>query len=144
MSVSSSRVCESAAAGIGAGLRRCARDASIRSLRRAVPLLACAVIGACAVPGVARGSSDGDETTGRMLYTAQCSGCHRAQIHWRDKKVARDWPTLVKEVRRWQHNSGLAWTDDEILAVARYLNATWYRFPAADSKELAREDGVRR
>ena len=134
----------SAEAGIGAGRRRFAQDASIRSLRRAVLLFACAVNGVCAVPAVAQGSSDGDATTGRMLYTAQCSGCHRAQIHWRDKKVARDWPTLVQEVRRWQRNSGLAWTDDEILAVARYLNATWYRFPAADSKELAREDGVRR
>lgn len=79
----------------------------------------------------------GDETTGRMLYTAQCNGCHRAQIHWRDKRIARDWVTLVQEVRRWQQNSGLAWSEDEILAVARYLNATWYRFPAVPGRELA-------
>lgn len=106
-------------------------------------LLACAIAESVAAQGLAQEPSDGDETTGRMLYTAQCSGCHRAQIHWRDKKVARDWPTLVQEVRRWQRNSGLAWTDDEILAVARYLNATWYRFPAADSKELAWRKGAR-
>jgi mono/diheme cytochrome c family protein len=79
----------------------------------------------------------GDETTGRALYNAQCNGCHRTQIHWRDKKIVEDWPSLLREVRRWQQNSGLAWSDDEVLAVARYLNATWYRFPATGGKELA-------
>ena len=79
----------------------------------------------------------GDETTGRALYNAQCNGCHRAQIHWRDKKIVQDWPSLLREVRRWQQNSGLVWSDDEILAVARHLNATWYRFPAEAGKELA-------
>jgi hypothetical protein len=44
----------------------------------------------------------------------------------------------VREVRRWQQNSGLAWSDDEVLAVARYLNATWYRFPADAGKDLAK------
>jgi mono/diheme cytochrome c family protein len=79
----------------------------------------------------------GDETTGRALYNAQCNGCHRAQIHWRDKKIVQDWPSLLHEVRRWQQNSGLVWSDDEILAVARHLNATWYHFPAGAGKELA-------
>ena len=83
-------------------------------------------------------SAGSDETTGRILYDAQCNGCHLKEMHWRDRKVARDWPSLVQEVRRWQRNSGLAWSDDEVLAVARYLNATWYRFPADAGKELAK------
>lgn len=101
-------------------------------------LLACAVSGGVQAQGAAPAPSGGDETTGRMLYTAQCSGCHRAQMHWRDRKIARDWATLVREVRRWQQNSGLAWSDEEVLAVARYLNATWYHFPSVAGKELAR------
>jgi mono/diheme cytochrome c family protein len=92
-----------------------------------------------AVGGVlAQGApAGGDETTGRALYNAQCNGCHRTQIHWRDKKIVEDWPSLLREVRRWQQNSGLVWSDDEVLAVARYLNATWYHFPAEAGKELA-------
>lgn len=85
-----------------------------------------------------------DETTGRMLYVAQCHGCHLAQIHWRDRRIARDWAGLVAEVRRWQQIAGLGWTDDEILAVARYLNATIYRFPAAEGRELAARELPRR
>ena len=98
-------------------------------------LLMAIAAGALAQPPAAAG---GDETTGRILYDAQCNGCHLKEIHWRDRKVARDWPSLVREVRRWQRNSGLAWSDDEVLAVARYLNATWYRFPADAGKELAK------
>jgi mono/diheme cytochrome c family protein len=79
----------------------------------------------------------GDETTGRMLYVAHCHGCHQTQIHWRDHKIAHDWPGLVREVRRWQRNAGIAWSDEEILAVGHYLNATFYRFPVVDAKELA-------
>lgn len=78
-----------------------------------------------------------DETTGRLLYIAQCHGCHEREIHWRDRRIVRDWAGLVGEVRRWQRNSGLAWSDDEILAVARYLNTAYYRFPVGGGSELA-------
>ncbi len=107
--------------------------------RLVVLLLAFAVSGSVQAQGAAPSPSPsgGDETTGRMLYTAQCSGCHLAQMHWRDRKIAVDWATLVREVRRWQQNSGLAWGEDEVLAVARYLNATWYHFPSVAGKELA-------
>ncbi len=106
-------------------------------MRRLVPIcllsMLFAAAGACA-----QAPSGGDGTTGRILYDAQCNGCHLKEIHWRDRKVARDWSSLVREVRRWQQNSGLAWSDDEVLAVARYLNATWYRFPADAGKDLAK------
>lgn len=72
-----------------------------------------------------------------MLYDAHCNACHLKEVHWRDRRVVRDWPDLLREVRRWQRNSGLAWSDDEVLAVAHYLNATWYRFPATGSREIA-------
>jgi mono/diheme cytochrome c family protein len=105
--------------------------------RRVALLLAVTVSGSVQAQGAAPSPSGGDETTGRMLYTAQCSGCHLAQMHWRDRKIAVDWTTLVREVRRWQQNSGLAWGEDEILAVARHLNVTWYHFPSVAGKELA-------
>ena len=102
---------------------------------RALAVLAAFLVGAGAQAQGA--SAGGDETTGRALYNAQCNGCHRTQIHWRDRKIVEDWPSLLREVRRWQQNSGLAWSDDEVLAVARHLNATWYHFPAETGRELA-------
>ena len=61
-------------------------------------------------------------------------------MHWRDKRQATDWESLQRQVRRWQANAGLRWTDDDITAVARYLNETIYRYPqTSDRAGLAPE-----
>lgn len=73
-----------------------------------------------------------DATRGELLYSTHCIACHRAEVHWRDKKLTKDWKSLRAEVRRWEKLSGLAWSDDDVTAVARYLNALYYRYPAPD------------
>ena len=71
-----------------------------------------------------------DATPGELLYSTYCIGCHTEQAHWRDKKLATDWTSLVAETRRWQTNSGLNWSQDDIESVARYLNRLHYHYPA--------------
>ena len=66
---------------------------------------------------------------GELLYTTYCIGCHTAQVHWRDRKLVTSWPGLKAEVRRWQKTAGLSLDDDDIDAVAVYLNALYYHFP---------------
>jgi mono/diheme cytochrome c family protein len=66
---------------------------------------------------------------GALLYETHCIACHDTHIHWRDRTLATDWASLSTQVRRWQANAGLNWTDDEINDVVRYLNAAIYRFP---------------
>ncbi|MGE5169276.1 MAG: c-type cytochrome [Rudaea sp.] len=66
---------------------------------------------------------------GALLYETYCVTCHTTQIHWRDRKLARDYASLARQVMRWQANVGLQWTAEEIDEVARYLNATIYHFP---------------
>ena len=73
-----------------------------------------------------------DPTRGELLYTTNCIACHNAQVHWRDKKLVTDWTSLQSEVRRWQKFSGLGWSDDDIMKVARYLNALYYHYPTPD------------
>ncbi|MDD5249111.1 MAG: hypothetical protein PHY45_09005 [Rhodocyclaceae bacterium] len=65
---------------------------------------------------------------GELLYSTYCSGCHTEQVHWRDRKVATDWPGLVAEVGRWQANAGLDWNRDDVEAVAHYLNDLYYHY----------------
>ena len=67
---------------------------------------------------------------GALLYENHCVACHTAQIHWRDKRTAQDWESLRRLVRQWQGEARLAWSDDDIDSVARYLNETIYRFAA--------------
>lgn len=88
-------------------------------------LFAAGIVGAVAVvaqpaPGSARGE---------LLYATHCDGCHTTQVHWRDQRLANDWTSLRLQVLRWQSNTGLAWSEDDIVAVTRYLNDRYYRFP---------------
>jgi mono/diheme cytochrome c family protein len=74
---------------------------------------------------------------GALLYQTHCIGCHGTQIHWRDDRLAKDWTSLAAQVRRWQTNTGLHWSDEQIDAVARHLNDTIYHFPDHASRQAA-------
>jgi mono/diheme cytochrome c family protein len=88
---------------------------------------------ACVAMPVAAQSAD--PARGALLYETHCVACHDKQVHWRDKKLVSDWPSLVAEVRRWQANVGLRWPDATIEEVARYLNRAFYRFPDQARKQ---------
>ena len=75
------------------------------------------------------GLASAEAGRGELLYSTYCDACHTQRVHWRDKKVAKDWTSLVAEVRRWQAASKLGWSGDEVEAVARYLNVVYYRYP---------------
>jgi mono/diheme cytochrome c family protein len=78
-------------------------------------------------------------TRGELLYTTHCIECHTTQMHWRDGREARDWDSLKAQVRRWQSNAGLGWTEADIVEVARHLNDTIYHYPQpSDRLGLAR------
>ena len=66
---------------------------------------------------------------GELLYNTHCIACHTKEMHWRERKLATDWASLEREVRRWAANAGLAWGNEDVVEVARYLNAMYYRFP---------------
>jgi|APLow6443716910_1056828.scaffolds.fasta_scaffold379133_2 mono/diheme cytochrome c family protein len=69
---------------------------------------------------------------GELLYSTSCIGCHSTQVHWRNKRLATDWTHLLSEVRHWEGFSQLAWTDDDVVEVAKYLNAMHYHYAASD------------
>jgi hypothetical protein len=73
------------------------------------------------------------DSRGELLYSTHCVSCHTTQVHWRDTKLATDWPSLRAQVRRWESNIGMNWSDGDIVAVASYLNHHYYRFPAPET-----------
>lgn len=82
---------------------------------------------------------------GEMLYQNHCIACHTTQVHWRDQRLAKDWPSLRAQVRRWERNTGLTWNEDDVEAVSRYLNALYYQFPEpAVEKSISRLMGGHR
>lgn len=70
-----------------------------------------------------------DPARGELLYSTHCIACHSDKVHWRDKKLAKDFKSLRVEVRRWQKTAALGWSDDDISAVALYLNTLHYHYP---------------
>jgi mono/diheme cytochrome c family protein len=74
------------------------------------------------------------QTRGELLYSTHCVACHTTQIHWRNDKRAYDWDSLKFQVRRWQGNAGLAWSEADIAEVSRYLNETIYGYPPVNDR----------
>jgi mono/diheme cytochrome c family protein len=70
-----------------------------------------------------------DPQRGELLYSTHCIACHTTEIHWRDKKLTKDFKSLSAEVNRWQKLGGLGWGTEDISAVARYLNRLHYHYP---------------
>ncbi len=93
------------------------------------PFLLLAVLLQAAPPLSAQSPSISAPSRGELLYTTHCIACHTTQVHWRDRRLVTDFASLVAQVGRWQKNSGLDWSSEEILDVVRYLNTTIYRFP---------------
>ncbi|WBY01664.1 cytochrome c [Ramlibacter tataouinensis] len=110
--------------GIAASARR--RVARQVLTRRALALLLAALP---AFPGSAAHAQALPATRGALLYENHCGACHSEQMHWRAKRLARDWNSLREQVRHWQGEARLGWSEEDIDAVARHLNDTIYRFP---------------
>lgn len=68
---------------------------------------------------------------GQLLYDTHCLACHSEKLHWRDGRLVKDWPTLKHQVQRFQEVAHLGWSDDDVQAVAEYLNRSIYRLPQA-------------
>ncbi|MBU1361639.1 MAG: cytochrome C [Gammaproteobacteria bacterium] len=84
------------------------------------------------------------QSRGELLYTTHCIACHSTAVHWREKKLATDWPSLEAQVRRWQSTASLGWSDADVIEVTRHLNETFYGFPPAQgpARVVAKPGGL--
>jgi hypothetical protein len=87
-------------------------------------------------PAAAQQQPGASPSRGELLYGTHCIACHTTEVHWRQQKLATDRASLEAQVRRWAANAGLAWSDEDIADVARFLNATQYRFEAPSGAVL--------
>lgn len=69
-----------------------------------------------------------DSVRGELLYKTHCIACHTTEVHWRDRRVAKDWQSLLSEVRLWQKTANLDWREKDIIDVTQYLNTEHYHF----------------
>jgi mono/diheme cytochrome c family protein len=79
-----------------------------------------------------RGALPADLDRGRMLHETHCRACHDSVAYKRDKKIAATYAEVRGQVVRWQTNTSLRWTDEDIDNVAAYLAKTYYKIPCPD------------
>jgi hypothetical protein len=65
---------------------------------------------------------------GKQLVEKNCTSCHDDSVYTRKDRRVTTLEGLKKQVKRCELNLGLKWFDDEVNAVADYLNDTYYRF----------------
>jgi mono/diheme cytochrome c family protein len=92
----------------------------------AVRSLAVCLLAVLALSGVPASA----QSRGELLYTTHCVACHTTQVHWRDRRLAKDWNSLQAQVANWQAAASLNWSEDDIAAVTQHLNERFYGFKA--------------
>lgn len=91
----------------------------------------------CIMPSYVFAQQLPNESRGELLYAVQCNACHTTEVHWREQKLATDWNSLKVQIRRWQTNMNLGWSDEDIIDVAYFLNSHYYQFLNTEPKSVS-------
>jgi mono/diheme cytochrome c family protein len=80
--------------------------------------------------GLASGNAvSADLERGQALHETHCRMCHDSVAYKRDKKIAATYDDVRAQVVRWETNSSLHWSEEDIDNVAAYLAKTYYKLP---------------
>lgn len=62
------------------------------------------------------------------LYQFNCTSCHGAEVYTRTDRKVTSPDALERQVRRCETALSLKWFDDDIVAMANYLDTHYYKF----------------
>ena len=62
------------------------------------------------------------------LLQEKCSSCHGTEVYTRPNHKMTSLPQLTKQVRRCTQAAGASWFDEDITAVANFLDKSYYKF----------------
>jgi mono/diheme cytochrome c family protein len=69
-----------------------------------------------------------DLARGKALHDSVCLRCHQPDTYTRAKRIVHSKAELAEQVNRCQTGAGVDWNAAQIVDVAAYLNATYYKF----------------
>jgi hypothetical protein len=67
-----------------------------------------------------------DVERGKLLHENHCRMCHDSIAYKRTGKIAHTYAEVKAQVTRWQTNTGLRWSAEDIENVTAYVAATYY------------------
>ena len=65
---------------------------------------------------------------GKAIYSKNCMGCHGTEVFTRPDRKVKNMSDLHNRVRQCSYAIEAKWFDEEITAVAEYLNKDFYKF----------------
>ncbi len=80
------------------------------------------VLAASLQPSIASADDAADQ------LKTHCTACHGTEVYTRSNRRIKDRTQLSKQVQRCQLSQDLQWFDDDVEAVADYLNSHYYKF----------------
>jgi mono/diheme cytochrome c family protein len=86
-------------------------------------LAACTVLTAATLPS----AFGADLERGKVLHDNHCRMCHDSIAYKREKKIADNYAQIQAQVTRWQTNTGLHWSAEDIEDVTAYVARTFYK-----------------
>ncbi len=75
-----------------------------------------------------------DLERGRMLHENHCRMCHDSIAYKRGDKIATNYAEIQAQVTRWETNTGLRWSKEDIDNVTAFVAKTYYKLPDAAQK----------
>jgi hypothetical protein len=70
-----------------------------------------------------------DLERGRMLHENHCRMCHDSIAYKRGDKIATNYAEIQAQVTRWETNTGLHWSKEDIDNVTAFVAKTYYKLP---------------
>ncbi|TJY59802.1 cytochrome c [Sinimarinibacterium sp. CAU 1509] len=65
---------------------------------------------------------------GQELHDTNCTSCHDTSVYTRDNRRVKDLDGLHKQVLHCEQANSLAWSEQDVDAVASFLNKNYYKF----------------
>jgi len=67
-------------------------------------------------------------THGEKEHEAHCNKCHTDAVYTRKDRFVKSMDALSKQVKRCKEGNSIAWFDEDIEAVAHFINEKYYKF----------------
>jgi len=65
---------------------------------------------------------------GKAIYSKNCTGCHGTEVFTRPGRKVKNKADLQNRVRQCSYAIEAKWFDEDVIAVADYLNKDFYKF----------------
>jgi len=89
-------------------------------------ILCLSLLGLSLSPSVYAAESETLRMGAELFQEANCMQCHSEKTFYNGQPKVKTFDRLVKQVQMCDSNLKIGWFDDEVHAVAEYLNQTFY------------------